>query len=170
MNIDGTMTLPITLTPKNWIWLSIVIIAALSLTFFYSLWQWHDDWKLAKTKLNPKSSLTKTEDSAELIAKIPAEHLFGVSLVNTQNMPITNLQLRVTGIVKVDSPQGGNISKAYISVSQQPSKIFYVNDVLSDGVKIFEIGKDTVILEINGHFEKLPLPRTPLQFKSRSEE
>ena len=83
-------------------------------------------------------------------------------------MPVTNLQMRVTGIVKMSGQS--NSSKAYISVEGQPGKIYQEGDDLPNGVRIYTISDDAVILDIDGRFEKLPLPREKLQFKSRPKE
>lgn len=148
----------------------MAIAAALSLfvviTFCYDFTAWYFDWKLAHQVLTNKVKLD--DSSARLIASIPNQHLFGLS--ETGEMPITNLQLRVTGIAREANAMGENVSKAYISIAGSPSKIYQVGDSLPDGVKINDIKPDTVILENGGRLEKLPLPREPLQFKPRVKE
>ncbi len=146
------------------------LLAALCVfTFLDTLWQWHSDWVLAHQVVVPSKTLASTDQMAALIAAIPNEHLFGESL-SKNNMPITNLQLLVTGIVKTTSDQQETTSKAYISMSGQPSHIYQVGDVLPSGVKIYAITPNAVILQIDGHLEKLPLPRERLQFKPRNKE
>jgi type II secretory pathway component PulC len=146
-------------------------IAALGLfvaaTFIYVISAWYLDWQLAHQKITPDLKLNN-DSGARLIATIPSQHLFGLS--TTGDMPITNLQLRVTGIARETDAHNENISKAYISISGGPSKIFQVGDNLPDGVKIYEITPDTVILENAGQLEKLPLPREKLTFKPRDPE
>ena len=121
-------------------------------------WQWHSDWVISHQEAITFSSTINKD--ADLISTLPDAHLFGRSL---SGVPITNLQLRVTGIVK------GKVSKATISVAGETSKIFQVGDQLPDGVKIYEIMPNAVILENEGQLERLPLPREPLQFKTREE-
>jgi len=93
--------------------------------------------------------------------------LFGNTYSKNGDVPISDLELRVTGIVKVENETVGSASKAYISISGQPSKIFQVGDSLPYGVKVHDISFDAVILENGGHLEKLPLPRETLEFKPR---
>lgn len=136
--------------------------ALLCFTTILALWQWHDDWVLAHQEIKTAPTVS-ADQTATLIAAIPSEHLFGKSISN--EVPLTNLQLRVTGIVKVENDTYGSYSKAYISISGQPGKIFQVGDSLPYGVKIEAITSDAVILENDGRMEKLLLPREKLQFK-----
>lgn len=134
------------------------------ITFISSIWQWHNDWVFIHQD-SKMPAITKI-DTNELIASIPENHIFGKAM---SQMPITNLQMRVTGIVKT-SDQSGLPSKAYISVEGQPGKIYQQGDDLPNGVRINTISQDAVILDIEGRLEKLPLPREKLQFKSRPKE
>ena len=136
-------------------------------TLIFVVSAWYLDWKLAHQA--PASGLKiDSNANARLIASIPKQHLFGVSA--TGDMPVTNLQLRVTGIVRQANAKNESESKAYISNAGEPSKIYQVGDSLPDGVKIYEITPDTVILENSGQLEKLPLPRQKLIFKQRDPE
>lgn len=136
------------------------------ITFLYATWQWYNDWQLANQAITTPV-ITKSNNNANLIAAIPNEHLFGKAFNKDGNVPISNLQFRVTGIVKYADQSTGN-SKAYISVAGQPSKIYQADDVLPYGVKIHAIAADSVILENAGRLEKLPLPRSQLHFKART--
>jgi type II secretory pathway component PulC len=135
------------------------------LTFFYTISQWHQDWLLINQS-PPKSIAISDNEADRVIASLPENHLFGQE---AGNVPITSLQLRVTGIVKVDNEQGKEVSKAYISSAGAPSKIYEVGDSMPYGVKVHDITPDAVILENDGKLEKLPLPREPLAFKPRDE-
>ncbi|MFZ2315214.1 MAG: type II secretion system protein N [Gammaproteobacteria bacterium] len=136
-----------------------------AITFIYVCWQWYDDVKLASTS-STQVALPTSDTTAALIASVPESHLFGKGV---SGLPITSLQLLVTGIVKIDDEHGSH-SKAYISISGQPSKIYQTGDELPGGVRLYDISNDTVILENDGELEKLPLPRQPLQFKAREPE
>lgn len=144
----------------------IGVIAIFVATAIYVGLQWRSDWQLAHQtaalNLEPVA-----DNSAHLVDQIPDQHLFGQDITATGDMPITNLQLRVTGIARENDANKDKISKAYISISGGPSKIYQVGDSLPDGVKVYEITPDTVILENGGRLEKLPLPREHLQFKPR---
>ncbi|OGT38535.1 MAG: hypothetical protein A3F11_04585 [Gammaproteobacteria bacterium RIFCSPHIGHO2_12_FULL_37_14] len=144
---------------------SCIIFSILILFFIiYSFKQWQSDWTLthAQTSATP---LLRTVN-LEIENSLPNEHIFGQS--STGMMPITNLQLRVTGIVRIENDQEHTYSKAYISMAAQPSKIYQIGDTLGYGVKIYDITADAVILENDNHIEKLPLPREKLKFKSRN--
>ena len=70
----------------------------------------------------------------------------------------------------MDSNRSGPVSKAYISIDGQPSKIYQVGESLPSGVKVYDITPNEVVLENDGNLEKLPLPREQLKFKPKLEE
>lgn len=152
----------------------IALCAALAVlicvTLPYALSQWHRDWLLTFAGSTNRTTIANTTSITDMIAAIPAEHLFGKSITSGGNMPISNLQLRVTGIVKVEDEEYGSYSKAYISIAGQPSKIYQVGESLPYGVKVYDISSDAVVLESDGHLEKLPLPREQLLFKPQAGE
>jgi general secretion pathway protein C len=135
------------------------------ITLIHNLWQWYGDWHLAQPISNTQTHAKN--DTVIHATTIPDQHLFGQSL--TSDVPVTSLQFRVTGIVKVDNEHGRSVSKAYISETGQPSKIYQVGDSLPYGVKVYAINSDAVILQNDGAIEKLPLPREQLQFKPRDD-
>ena len=145
--------------------LGCLFLALLSIfTLFYDGWQWHSDWRLIH---EPLPAIPTTGKMAETIdpSLILDAHLFGKSLINPSDVPISSLHLQVTGIVKIENNQANQDSKVYLSMSGQPSKIYRIGETVSAGVKIYSIQRDAVILENNGRFEKLPLQREPLKFK-----
>lgn len=130
-------------------------------SFLYTLTAWHADWQLTHRSIQPRAAISH-DQTTDLISSLPSMHLFGQS---GEDMPITSLQLRVTGIVKSNDENGNESSKAYISIEGQPSKIYQIGDSMPYGVKVYAIDTDSVILENDGRLEKLPLPRDPLIFK-----
>jgi type II secretory pathway component PulC len=138
------------------------------LTVIYMLQQWHNDWRLAHQELIKTANTSPQKAKENLLAAIPSEHVFGQSFSETGSAPITNLQLRVTGIMSVTPEENGSLSKAYISMAGQSSKIYRTGDSLPYGVKIYAITPDTVILENEGHLEKLALLRERLEFKPKN--
>jgi len=148
---------------------AICIGICLSALLLYAMSKWHKDWQLAHQVPVETVTLARNE-TAEMIAAIPDAHLFGRDFSKTGAIPITNLQLRVTGIVKVDTENNQSVSKAYISIAGAPGKIYLTGDSLPDGVKVYAITSDAVILENGSRLEKLPMPREKLQFKSRNIE
>jgi hypothetical protein len=139
-----------------------------SLIMVYSIWRWHGDWIIAHETLPPPPALNATDQTALMIAAIPDDHLFGQAYSNNGEVPLSDLQLRVTGIVKVTTEGGGSFSKVTISISGQPGKIYQVGDNLPYGVKVYDITPQAVILENGGRLEKLPLPREKLEFHPRT--
>jgi type II secretory pathway component PulC len=122
---------------------------------------WYDDVMI--TRLNTSLSLnTSTENVAQSIAQIPSEHLFGKLGSSHAALPITSLQIRLIGVIKADPEK---FSRVIISESGQPGKIYSIGDSLSSGIIINSITDEGVILENDGHLEKLPLQRTPLAFQ-----
>jgi type II secretory pathway component PulC len=133
------------------------------------VWQWHSDWVLAHQDIQ-ETPVATSISTPDIVASIKDGHLFGIAAAKLGDMPITNLQLRVTGIVKKVDAEGVSTSKAYISIDGQPGKVYQSGESLPYGVKVYEITPNAVVLENNGHLEKLPLPREHLKFKSRIEE
>ncbi|MBX3709943.1 MAG: hypothetical protein KIT56_05910 [Gammaproteobacteria bacterium] len=167
MNVND-LSININLSMRTMIGIFIALLAMVCATFLYVVWQWHSDWGLAHDKPEPISTITTPDTMNKIISSISGEHLFGQSLNKLGDMPITNLQLSVTGIVKVETEQSHSVSKAYISIAGQPSKIYQLGDHLPYGVRVYEITSDAVILENDGHLEKLLLPREHLKFKPKT--
>lgn len=157
-------TLPTELTQRNLAGICLTIACLAVLTLVYGIWQWQGDWKLAHHSIESAPVIT-TAEAPDLLAAITQQHLFGQT-ARLGDMPITNLQLQVTGIVKMDYAA----SKAYISMAGQPSKIYRTGDMLPYGVKVYDIQPDAIVLQTDaGQLEKLPLPRTALQFKAKAQ-
>jgi general secretion pathway protein C len=157
----------IQVTQRTLLSLCVGLGVLLATTLGYCLWQWYDDWRFTQQPMSAATKIDNANAVASLINHIPDDHLFGKSV---GQMPVTNLQMSVTGIVKVLHHHSHHASKAYISIDGQPSKIYKVGDVLPNGVKINDITTDAVILENEGRSEKLPLPREKLKFKPKNRE
>lgn len=157
--------IPTQISQRSIVALCAIFAALVCCTFGYAAWQWYDDWQLANQPVAKVPVVAKSDAVGKMIAAIPDKHLFGQAF--NGNVPITNLQLKVTGIVKFDGNANAADSKAYISISGQPSKIYQIGDNLPYGVKIYDISENSVILENDGRLEKLPMPRQKLHFKPR---
>jgi len=143
----------------------IVLFIAVFITAVYSIWQWRNDWILAHQSTATPPVFTKSNQDENIINTLPDRHLFGKSASpSLTNVPISSLQLSVTGIIKMNDGQ----SKVSISRAGAPSKIYKVGDVVTSGVKIYDITADTIVLENDGRMEKLPMVREKLQFKPRA--
>jgi len=158
------MILNATLSQRTKLGMLAGLALSVVLTFCFTLWQWHIDWALSHQTI--LAAMPMQNDTANMITALPKTHLFGQSLAG--DMPISSLQLHVTGIVKVENENGG-VSKAYISMSGQPSKIYQVGDELPYGVKVYAITSDTIVLSRDGQLEKLPLAREKLAFKAHED-
>lgn len=144
--------------------LNVVIGLLLCCALLLFSWQWYSDWQLVQQKVVPTSTIAHREDGSQtLIASLPNTHLFGKP-ISAGSVPLSSLQFKVSGIVKTEFNKD---SKVYISLAGGESKIFHVGDKLPYGVKVYEITPDAVILENDGHLEKLTLSREKLQFKAR---
>ncbi len=121
---------------------------------------WWSDIKLSRAPLaSHDNHVQAANTTAKLIATIPSWHLFGK---REDHLPITSLQLHLVGVSQ--SPIA-KFSSVIISEGGQPGKVYQVGDTLLDGVKIYAITKDGVILDNGGRLETLPLQRQPLQFQ-----
>lgn len=167
MNVNNMM-ININLNQKTVLAICASLGSLVLLTLAYAGWQWRNDWIAAHQEVSVKQAIVGPDETLVMIAAIPNAHLFGKAFSKVGQVPITNLQLQVTGIVKTLTEHGGPQSKAYISISGQPSKIYLIGDSLPYGVKVYDIAADAIILENKGHLEKLLLPRQQLNFKSRN--
>ncbi len=140
--------------------LSTLVLLSVSLV----LNQWKADWQLVHQPITAVI-IAKDTSSSDMTA-LPDAHVFGQALTADGELPITNLQLRVTGISKVVNAAGNDASHATIVIGQEIGKSYQVGDALPDGVKIYRIDADSVILENDGRLEKLPMPRPTLNFQS----
>lgn len=149
----------------------MLIAAILSVVVLFStisnFKQWYSDWAFTHAATGNAQHLDAKDETAAMISAIPTQHIFGQNIAVNGEVPITNLELRVTGIVKTEAKNTESLSKAYISIAGKPSKIYQVGDSLPYGVKVYDISSDAIILENDGHLEKLPLPRDRLEFKPR---
>lgn len=142
--------------------LSLGLGLLLTITIFLGLQSLASDWSL--THQTTTLTITPPESNAALQADIINSHLFGQNLTADGNLPVTNLDCRVTSISKVFNEKGEDISRATIAIAGNGDKMVQVGDALPDGVKIVSIESNAVILENDGRLEKLPLPRTQLTF------
>jgi type II secretory pathway component PulC len=142
----------------NKIGLSALIIASLFVVWIFisSIITWHSDLQLVAAKSNVTEKKSVLADKA--VTDLASLHIFGAS---SDVLPITSLQLHLTGIMQ--DPQSHS-SKVIISEAGQSGKIFAIGDMLTPGIKIYDITRDGVVLAHAGRLEKLPLTRNQLVF------
>ncbi len=140
-----------------------VMLAFLSLTLMLGAW-WKDARLSSMAEAVAKARGSWSSPIDELRQALPAAHLFGHRSEDSAYMPITNSQARLTGIIQQGPEEGGgpSFAKAIISVQGGIGKVYQVGEVLQEGVKITEIQPKAVILDNNGHSERLPLNRARL--------
>lgn len=142
----------------------LCLMALLTLTTLCSsIYQWQKDWYLTHHNNAVATTPTKIIVPDKPLADA---HLFGTP-AQINDMPISNLQLRVLGISKATDHHGH--SKVLLSISGNPGKVFKIGDHLPYGVTVYDITANAVILENNGLLEKVPLPRPLLEFKAKFE-
>jgi type II secretory pathway component PulC len=144
----------------------ISILAVAGILFSYTLISmfinWYGDFTLTKHAPATNINQNSNDSEAQLIASISNQHLFGQAPIeDTDFLPITSLQLHLTGIEKNTQD---NLSKVIISQAGQPGKVYTVGDEIAEGIKINAINNDSIVLSHEGRFEKLPLGRAPLLF------
>ena len=95
------------------------------------------------------------------LAKVADLPLFGVLGTRPTAEPVvapdTRLRLRLIGLVAGDAPEQG---RAIIAESGSPERLYAVGDAVGGGqARLHQIHADRVILERDGSFETLRLPR-----------
>lgn len=146
-------------------WLLLVFASLLLLyTLIAMVYTWHADLLLARMPTTATAQVfDSTHTETALMEALPTQHLFGLAAdEDTDFLPITSLQLHLTGVVKNSDDK---TSKAIISEAGQPGKLYTVGDELTAGIRIYSITDDGIVLEHNGRLEKLPLARPRLQFQ-----
>jgi len=162
---------PLNLKPATLISLSLgCLVILFVMTILYIVLGWQADWTLTQQKAASTKTIVNKNANSELIATIADHHLFGKNFTKEGVVPFSNLEISVTGIVKVVKENNRTFSKAYISVAGAPSKIYQIGDTLPSGIKIYTITSQEIILNNGGQLEKLRLPRQQLQFKPRKAE
>ncbi len=139
---------------------SLLLLSSVTQTFS----NWHSDYILAHEAVAP-SAVKLSDGAAELIAQLPQAHLFGQEASGDADLlPITSLQLRLTGVMRMPQDM---LSRAIVSQAGQSGKVYGIGDTLTAGIKVVAINDDNIVLERAGHLEKLPLARPPVLFKDK---
>jgi len=108
--------------------------------------------------LTPVAAVAQESPLAR-VAEVP---LFGVLGVRAAPEPVvapdTRLRLRLVGLVAGDTPDQG---KAIIAESGSPERLYGIGDPVGGGqARLHQIHPDRVILERDGTYETLRLPRS----------
>lgn len=157
------MILNLAPNPRYFLLILFIMGSLCAMSLFNVIKGWRADWQLVHQPVPVQLAEIDNHENERVVETIPSMHLFGQAIAKGK-VPVTNLQLKVTGIVQVENKHYG-VSKAYISVAGQPSQVYQLGESLPYGVKVYSINKNMVILENNGHLEKLLLPREEPTFK-----
>lgn len=132
----------------------------------YEITNLRHDYALKNKPLPIKRHKSTLNRNSIWIENLSSLHLFGIAQARINDVPTSNLQLKVSGIIY----QQNDAPKALVSIDGQASKIFKEGDEPAYGVKIYTITRDSVIIKNNGRLEKLTLARPPLEFKAYTKE
>lgn len=97
------------------------------------------------------------------VAEIPTWNLMGASIVkpaNNEEVPKSTLHLTVVGILHASDPQYSQV----IIASDSNAQVYSVGEEIDNGVKVYEILANSVIISRDGKLEKIELPKQLLQF------
>jgi type II secretory pathway component PulC len=144
---------------------AMVAFVAVALLLMYALgstlYGWYTDFKSPPVAAAEAHNDSATSE-AQLITDLPKQHLFGQAAGDDAFLPVTSLQLRLTGIMKDPNEKR---SVVIISEGGQPGKVFAIGDAILNGIVINSINDDGIVLEHSGRLEKLLLVRQPLTFQ-----
>lgn len=144
-------------------WASVIILALwMLMSCVDSLKTWYGDAMLLHSSTVSRPADASVDHMAQMIADIPHQHVFGQTLDQDNVASITSMPIKLTGIVV--SSNNVSPSKAIISESGQPGKIYEVGDTLPSGIKVYAIHENDVVFENAGRLEKLPMQRSRLEF------
>lgn len=128
----------------------LVITALLGILLLSAIWQFAQTFMTTPLKITPIKPIAH-----EQLQNIAELHMFGMYTA-TDNLPITQLPFKLEGtIVFLDAP---NQSRALISTSSEPAKVYQTGNTLPGNVTITRIAKEYIVLDDNGTLEKLALP------------
>jgi type II secretory pathway component PulC len=129
----------------------LIITAFLGILLLLAIWQF------AETFITSGPTVTTiTQPAPAPLQNLANLHLFGVYASNLDSLPATQLPFILEGtIVFLDAP---NQSRALVSSSSGPAKVYQVGSALPGNATITRIAKEYVVLNYNGSLEKLALP------------
>lgn len=120
-------------------------------SFFYE--QFQSTSLLEKQTVTPLQS-ANVEALQDISATAANIHLFGRAVSNSNDIPLSALNLKLTGIFFGNSEKDSKVSVIY---NEQEEKLYSLNDTLPNGVVIERIFPGEVIIKYNGQLQKLVL-------------
>ncbi|OGT58997.1 MAG: hypothetical protein A3F43_02675 [Gammaproteobacteria bacterium RIFCSPHIGHO2_12_FULL_42_10] len=140
--------------------LLIFLAAMIPFSALYIFRHWAHDIYLIQNTLPFAIPKTSQDTLEQTITALPNGHLFGSVQSHIESAPISQLPIRITGIVQIIDRHAHVASKAYLSVNGERDHLYQVGDRLQNGVMVYEVTKDTVIFENHGRLEKIVLQRS----------
>lgn len=118
----------------------------------------------AMNLLPPK--LAKVHSQFVIVAPldIGSQHVLGLYAANPNDLPISDLPLKLQGTSVVTTDP--NASIAIISDANDEAKAYHVGDQIPDGASIHAIDRTQVVISHNGRLERLLLPIPKLSYSS----
>lgn len=142
--------------------LSYLLISLLTLAIALNFIQFKQIFKNSKTEIdnsysNPSLQIKPLPDLGSL-------HLFGIAKIVTTELPEASLEYMLTGIFLTTPAKNSQAAITDISGQQ---RLYGVGATLGSNSTIYKILSSKVILEHNGRFEVLSLPKTELKLGER---
>ena len=116
-----------------------------------------EDWYPASSA--PPAPLAVPRYQRINVQAIPSEHLFGSNEIGL--LQATDVALTLEGVLTDSDPQR---TTAIISHPGSIGKVYRPGDMLLEGVVLYSVASDKVILRVRGQLEELLLVRPTLQW------
>ena len=157
MHLKNVINQFIEIIPTTWVKPLIIGLNVLSclllITTAISLYGYLNQSKQSINTQTPTTTKTITLNLQAL--KSP---LFGPYIETLNNVPESDLDIQLMGVLKSDK---SGESSVLIQVNNQ-EKILGVNDSLPGGTKLIRIYPSSILIERDGHLEKISLPKETL--------
>ena len=134
----------------------LALIALMGLLLIFYLYDLVTDFIIP----TPPAALTASR--LEPISKISQWHMFGEYNDSLANLPQTQLQLTLQGVML--SLDKGSPSYAIISSPSKPAKAYKVGDTIPGDATLEKILKNEIVINYQGIMQSLKLPVPKLTF------
>lgn len=135
------------------------VVLLISCFFLVTCFNTVYDW-VAVTPSNVTFLAIRAPHITYHLEDISSWHLLGGN-PNTTDLPETNLQLSLQGVLSMPDPAHGS---AIIAQPGQPGKVYQPGDLLPGGAILDKVMVDKVLILNRGRLETLSLMRPGLQF------
>ncbi|MCW5588567.1 MAG: hypothetical protein KIT27_02770 [Legionellales bacterium] len=139
--------------PQYWFEFTSIVMLSLILIVIINTILFFRTITTTTAPINRSTTPTQPTYSAENIAHF---HVFGISPQSA--LPQTNLNIRLIGVMS------GKNAQAIIQLENGQQQVYSIGDHLANGAIIEQIQTSAVILNYQGHLQRLDLPELKLQF------